>query len=394
MLFPPLSRRSFLSASAAVAGAGILQACGTPARPSVTGQTVPGNAGETGGARPTQGTVLRVVAPSGYAPKPEQAQAGLLRLYNAGFTVTNQQAVERRYQRFAGSDADRIADFQDVASGRVSTPQVLMGMRGGYGAVRLLPHIDWPSLGARMREHGTLFFGFSDVCAIQLALLTQGNMLSFAGPMLYSGFGKASPSVYTMQAFIDGSTRPDLRIQVTEPQAAAVPTIHGTLWGGNLSVLASLAGSPYVPKVEGGILFLEDVGEQPYRLERMLQTLHLAGILKQQQAIVLGNFRMGNARDIYDSGYDLSSVIRTLRRITGIPVLTGFPFGHISNLATFPLGAPTVIRENGAGGFQVAFSGYPTLDPAALTLNNLLPPPPSSGNEPPSAEPDNGETAE
>lgn len=393
MLFPHLTRRRFLSASATMAGAGILQACSAPVMPpSAAGQSAAGS-GQT--ARPSRsggGTVLRVVAPSGYAPRPEQAQAGLLRLYNAGFTITNQQAVERRYQRFAGSDADRIADFQDVAAGKVPTPQVLMGMRGGYGAVRLLPHIDWPSLGARMREQGTLFFGFSDVCAVQLALLSQGNMCSFAGPMLYSGFGKAQPSVYTMQAFIDGSTRADLHIQAPDIQADNVPTLHGTMWGGNLSVIASLAGSVYLPQPEGGILFLEDVGEQPYRLERMLQTLHLAGILKRQQAIVLGNFRMGSARDVYDSGYDLSTVIRTLRRISGIPVLTGFPFGHISDLATFPLGVQTTIRSNGTGGYTASFSGHPVLNPAALTLNNLLPPPPSFDT--PAAADDNSEASE
>lgn len=393
MLFPHLTRRRFLSASATMAGAGILQACSAPVMPpSAAGQSAAGS-GQT--ARPSRsggGTVLRVVAPSGYAPRPEQAQAGLLRLYNAGFTITNQQAVERRYQRFAGSDADRIADFQDVAAGKVPTPQVLMGMRGGYGAVRLLPHIDWPSLGARMREQGTLFFGFSDVCAVQLALLSQGNMCSFAGPMLYSGFGKAQPSVYTMQAFIDGSTRADLHIQAPDIQADNVPTLHGTMWGGNLSVIASLAGSVYLPQPEGGILFLEDVGEQPYRLERMLQTLHLAGILKRQQAIVLGNFRMGSARDVYDSGYDLSTVIRTLRRISGIPVLTGFPFGHISDLATFPLGVQTTIRSNGTGGYTASFSGHPVLNPAALTLNNLLPPPPSFDT--PAAANDNSEASE
>ena len=394
MLFPHLSRRRFLSASATLAGAGVLQACSTPAMPVLpTNQSSAGSGNAP--ARPVRsgsGTTLRVVAPSGFAPKPEQAQAGLLRLYNAGFTITNQQAVERRSQRFAGTDAERIADFQDVAAGKVPTPQVLMGMRGGYGAVRLLPHIDWPSLGARMREHGTQLFGFSDVCAIQLALLAQGNMCSFAGPMVYSAFGKAQPSVYTMQAFIDGSTRADLSIQVSEVQAANVPTLHGTMWGGNLSVIASLAGSAYLPQPEGGILFLEDVGEQPYRLERMLQTLHLAGILKRQQAIVLGNFRMGSARDVYDGGYDLSSVIRTLRRISGIPVLTGFPFGHISDLATFPLGVQTTIRSNGTGGYSASFSGHPVLNPAALTLNNLLPPPPSSDS--PAAAEDGSEASE
>ena len=340
------SRRNLFRTSAAVAGAGILQACsGT--------QTVPVKP-DTKAAPPrpqhkpiSGNNVLRIIASSGFAPDTARAQAGISRLQAAGFAVTNEQAVFRRYQRFAGSDAERIADVQDVASGRVPTPKVLMGMRGGYGAHRLLQHIDFASLGARMREHGTLFFGFSDVCALQLALLARGNWLSFAGPMVYSEFGKPVPSV----------------------------NLEGILWGGNLSVLAALAGSPYMPDISGGILFLEDVGEQPYRIERMLQTLLLAGILQKQQAVILGDFRMGNIRDVYDSSYDLSAVSAAISRAARIQVLTGFPFGHISNKTTFPLGAQAKVRGNGNGGYSVTFSGYPTLDKSGLYLDSLLPQP-------------------
>lgn len=371
------SRRHFLQASAAMAGAGILQACGTTAAPAASGNAarpvLPAGRPVYGRGSGEENT-LRVVATSGFAPRPDQAERGLRRLYDAGFVITNQHVVSRRYQRFAGSDAERIADFQEVAAGRVATPKVLMGLRGGYGAVRLLPHIDWASLGSRMREHGTLFFGFSDVCAAQLALLARGNCPSFAGPMLYSEFGKIQPTAYTMQSFIDGSTRSQHTIDVYAVQAQDFRPLQGTLWGGNLSVIASLVGTPYLPDIEGGILFLEDVSEQPYRIERMLQTLHLAGILKKQQAVVLGDFRMGNIRDVYDSSYDFSSVIHTMRRVTGIPILTGFPFGHVANKATFPLGAHAQIRPNGNGGYQAVFSGYPTLNPAALNLSSLITP--------------------
>lgn len=364
------SRRNFLRTSAVVAGAGVLQACSsTPSKPTTTKTVKPVPKRPT--RRSGDETLLRVVAPSGFADNTARIETGLTRLYNAGFTVTNQQAAYRRYQRFAGSDAERIADFQDVAKGRVATPKVLMGLRGGYGAARLLPHIDFASLGARMREHGTLFFGFSDVCAIQLGLLAKGNMASFAGPMVYSEFGKPIPSSYTMDAFIQGSTQSQLSLSVGAFQRRSV-NVAGTFWGGNLSVLASLVGTPYMPNISGGILFLEDVGEQPYRIERMLQTLYLAGILNKQQAIVFGDFRMGNIRDVYDSSYDLSAVINTVQRITGVPVLTDFPFGHIANKATFPLGAHASIRSNSSG-YTVSFSGYPTLNASRLNLDSLLP---------------------
>ncbi|HHY5244807.1 TPA: LD-carboxypeptidase [Neisseria meningitidis] len=376
----PTSRRRFLKTCTAAAGAGLLQACGTsatsvPPLPSshsvVKARTVPL---QTPRRQSSDGNLLRVVASSGFAEDTNRVNTALTRLYNAGFTVTNQQAGSRRFQRFAGTDAQRVADFQEVASGRVATPKVLMGLRGGYGAARILPHIDFASLGARMREHGTLFFGFSDVCAVQLALLAKGNMMSFAGPMAYSDFGKPAPGAFTMDAFIKGATQNRLTVDVPYIQRADVET-EGTLWGGNLSVLASLAGTPYMPDIDGGILFLEDVGEQPYRIERMLNTLYLSGILKKQRAIVFGNFRMEKIRDVYDPSYDFSAVANHVSRTAKIPVLTGFPFGHIADKITFPLGAHARIRMNGNSGYSVAFEGYPTLDASALTLDTLLPPP-------------------
>ncbi|STZ76724.1 LD-carboxypeptidase [Bergeriella denitrificans] len=370
------SRRHFLRATAAAAGAGLLTACGsTPApKPNVRTSSVKAQSVPTRQTSAAGDTVLRVVAPSGFAESYERFNLGLTRLYNAGFVVTNQQAGSRRYQRFAGTDAERAADFQAVATGRVATPKVLMGMRGGYGAARLLPAIDFASLGARMREKGTLFFGFSDVCAIQLALLAKGNMMSFAGPMVYSEFGRPELSTFTMDSFIRGTTERTNTIDVHTIQRSDV-NVEGTLWGGNLSVLASLAGTPYLPDVPGGILFLEDVSEQPYRIERMLNTLYLGGVLQKQRAIVLGDFRMGTIRDTYDSSYDLPAVANHISRVTRVPVLTGFPFGHITNKATFPLGAHAKIRSNGSGGYSVTFSGYPTLNAAGLNLDSLLPPP-------------------
>lgn len=372
------SRRQFLRASAAAASAGLLQACGSNAtpKPTVT-KTIPTRVQTVQAKRPTNASgdnTLRLVAPSGYAESIDRVNMGLTRLHNAGFTVTNQQAGSRRYQRFAGSDTERIADFQEVTSGRVPTPKVLMGLRGGYGAARLLPSIDFVSLGARMRERGTLFFGFSDVCAIQLALLAKGNMMSFAGPMVYSEFGKPEPSVFTMDAFIRGTTNTTNIIDVPTIQRSDV-NVEGMLWGGNLSVLASLAGSPYMPNIQDGILFIEDVSEQPYRIERMLNTLYLSGVLQKQRAIIFGDFRMGTIRDTYDSSYDLSAVINQIQRVTRVPVLTGFPFGHITNKITFPLGAHAKISSTNNGGYNVTFTGYPTLNAASLSLDTLLPPP-------------------
>lgn len=384
-----LSRRRLLQGALVATGSGILTACGgsnssvqnqknsnkpnTESRPTVNStvnrpQTQP----VVRHVQASSQNTMRLFASSGFAEDANRIQTGLDRLFAAGFAITNHNAAYRRYQRFAGSDAERINDFQDVATGRVPTPKVLMGVRGGYGAARILANVDWASLGARMREAQTLLFGFSDVTAIQMALLAQGAMPSFVGPMLYSEFGKPSPDSYTMDNFTQNTTNNQTTVFVTEFQSRNVRNVDGILWGGNLSVLASLVGTPFMPRIQGGILFLEDVAEQPYRIERMLYTLHLAGILKQQQAIVLGDFRMGNIRDTYDSSFNLAAVAQNISRAANIPVYTGFPFGHVAQKTTFPLGAKASLRGTG-GGYSITFSGYPTLNPNALNLAALKP---------------------
>ena len=267
-----LSRRYLLQTSLIAAGSGVLAACGSSPKSQPQPQTPVNPQPQTPTVTPsrTQGdNTMRIFASSGFCEDSSRIQTGLDRLAQAGFSITNHTAAYRRFQRFAGSDFERIADFQDVATGRVPTPKVLMGTRGGYGAARLLPHIDWSNLGARMREQQTLLFGFSDVTAIQLALLAQSGMPSFAGPMLYSEFAKPQPSLYTMDSFIRTTTSASTTVVVSAYQTLRVKDADGILWGGNLSVLASLAGSPYMPKIQGGILFIEDVAEQPYRIERL-----------------------------------------------------------------------------------------------------------------------------
>lgn len=367
------SRRGFLRAGAAFAGAGLLQACGSTQKPSVTAVSA------SKVLKPSNGNLnsMRIFACSGFGESTSRSDLAAQRLATAGFAVTNQQAYVRRYQRFAGSDAERAADLQDVAAGRVQVPKVLMGLRGGYGAMRILPLVNWPALGARMREQGTLLFGYSDVTAVQLALLAQGQMCSFAGPMLYSEFGKPQMSEFTTRSFIDNSCNPAMSVVVPAMQNYQVRA-EGVLWGGNLSVLSALVGSPYMPQVDGGILFIEDIGEQPYRIERMLQTLYLSGILKRQQAIVLGNFRMGAIRDVYDSSYTFNAVVQTMARLTRIPVLTGFPFGHTTDKVTFPLGARASLHSTSDGGYQIDFKDYPVLNASVLALNTLIPQPPAA----------------
>ncbi|MFH4355695.1 MAG: LD-carboxypeptidase [Neisseriaceae bacterium] len=316
-----------------------------------------------------EGNVVRLFAPSGYSEKYEAIALAISRLQLAGFAVDNQTAAYRKMSRFAGTDAQRAGDFQAIIDRRVQLPKILLALRGGYGSMRILPLVDWASLGSMMQECGTLLLGYSDITAIQLALLARGKTTSFAGPMLVGDLGVPEPSSYMLQGLVQCLGNPSFTVVVEESQISQ--SIEGVFWGGNLSILSALVGSNYMPRIRGGILFIEDVSEQPYRIERMLQTLYLAGILSQQKAIVLGNFNLDNdAKDSYDANYTFSTVVERLRRILKIPVLTSFPFGHVADKVTMPLGAFARIDPHNSG-YTVNFSHYPYFNVQKFHLEAL-----------------------
>lgn len=295
----------------------------------------------------------------------------LQRLACAGFKVQNPEITGRQYLRFAGTDSQRMSDLQNIATGAIEAPKLLLGVRGGYGAIRLLEHIDWQTLGRIMQDRGSILAGFSDVTAIQCALLAQGGMSSLSAPMLYSEFGKTEPDKISCQGFVDALTAPNLTLELLPQKNIEFSSkpISGMLWGGNLSVVSALAGSKYLPQPEGGIVFLEDVGEQTYHIERMLYGLFLAGTFKNQQAIVLGAFS-NIGKDTYDARYDMSIVIEQLRRMTGLPVYTGLPFGHVARKQSFPIGAMCTLNHDDKG-LALEFSGYPVIEKSLIHTEGL-----------------------
>ncbi|MCK6434726.1 MAG: LD-carboxypeptidase, partial [Aquabacterium sp.] len=217
------------------------------------------------------------------------------RLGALGFDVSIDSSVRARHQRFAGDDDARLATLHRVAD---AAPSVAMASRGGYGLTRLLDRIDWGRL-ARSVEQGTRWVGYSDLTALQLGLLARTGARSWHGPMAAEDFGPADD-----EGGVNDVTRDCLREAMageleavgfrTEPGYDGLQA-RGVLWGGNLAVVQSLLGTPYWPKLRNGILFLEDVNEHPYRIERALLQLHQAGVLERQKAVLLGaftNYRM------------------------------------------------------------------------------------------------------
>ncbi|EAA1654834.1 muramoyltetrapeptide carboxypeptidase [Salmonella enterica subsp. enterica serovar Newport] len=301
-------------------------------------------------------SLFHLIAPSGYCINQQAALRGVQRLTDAGHQVENDEVIRRRYQRFAGTDTERLADVNSLAS-LTSPDTIVMPVRGGYGASRLLDRIDWQALASRQQRDPLLICGHSDFTAIQAGLLAQANVITFSGPMLAANFGAETLNTFTEQHFWLALRKARFTVewQGDGPQC----DVQGTLWGGNLAMLISLIGTPWMPTIDKGILVLEDVNEHPFRVERMLLQLEYAGILNRQSAIVLGSFS-GAAPNEYDAGYSLESVYAFLRSRLSVPLITGLDFGHEQRTVTLPIGANATLK-NTRQGTQLTLSGHPTL---------------------------------
>jgi muramoyltetrapeptide carboxypeptidase len=295
---------------------------------------------------------IAIAAPGGYALDQAALDMGIARLRQQGHVVHNYYDPEHKFQRFAGTDADRLAQLNAAAAD--PEVQVVIALRGSYGISRILPQIDFRA----MADSGKLFVGYSDFTAFHMALLQQTGRISFAGPMICDDFIREEPVDYTLQQMWSCLQGPTHQVRGTGAGNPAVD-VRGKLWGGNLAMLTHMAGTPFFAPLEKGILFVEDINEHPYRVERMMLQLLYAGALEGQQAVVLGDFS-GYKLAPFDNGYDFESMLAYLRSVLPMPVLTGLPFGHIRERCTLPFGGMGHLVSD-AEGFDLTVSGYPTL---------------------------------
>ncbi len=308
---------------------------------------------------------IHLIAPSGASLDIKSPLLGMEWLKQKNIAIQNPECTQRVYERFAGTDEQRLAELNDLP--KLGLETVVMVMRGGYGIHRLLPDIHWQAI-AKAVQNGLQICGHSDFTAFHLGLLAKTGAVSLSGPMLNYDFGRLdeggvpiAPDQFMWNHFITAVDDRKLDCSVSAPQDFLGQTntglLSGLLWGGNLTVLASLVGTAYLPdqqKTKGGILFLEDVNEHPYRIERMLMQLLDSGILSNQAAMLLGGF---SAYRLYDNdkGYSLERAIEAIRKRlpSNIPILTDLPFGHQSNKLTLPVGAAATL-EFSPSGFSLA----------------------------------------
>lgn len=293
-------------------------------------------------------------SPAGVIAKPAAVRRAAKRLAHHGFAVQIDTDALARHQRFAGDDDTRLAVLHRVAR---AAPSVAMATRGGYGLTRLLDRIDWKLI-ARSVERGTRWVGHSDHTSLQLGLLahagSRNRPVTWAGPLAVEQFGRDAKDGgvddVTEACFLEamGGELEAIGFR-TEPGFDGLD-LSGTLWGGNLAIVMSLLGTPHWPRIKGGILFLEDANEHPYRIERCLLQLHQAGVLDAQRAVLMGHFTHWKPSPL-DRGYTLKTAVAHLRSVTKTPILTGLPMGHVPTIVSLPVGARVTLATQGREAF-------------------------------------------
>ena len=300
---------------------------------------------------------IYIYSPSGAVRDKAAFRRGIKRLQALGHQVEVDPDALCSVQRFAGDDATRVQAIHRAAA---SGADVALMSRGGYGITRILGSINYKAIDKAVAR-GTQFVGLSDFTALQMALLAKTGTPTWAGPALCEGFGvggagavDAEPDDIMLDCFNDmlvgqgegAGWRQNANLGNQKPKYHFK---NAKLWGGNLTVLTSLIGTPYFPSISGGVLFFEDVAEHPYRIERMLTQLLHAGVLQAQKAIVLGQFTEFQLTS-HDKGFKLQSAVDWLRSQIKVPVLTNLPFGHVATKVLLPVGysVDLVVEERDA----------------------------------------------
>jgi len=281
------------------------------------------------------GATIGVVAPAGVV-KPEALERGLSLLRSWGFAVRLGEHVLARKRYCAGEPAERAGDFE--AMFRDAEVAAIICARGGFGTAQVLPLLD-PTL---IAANPKLVCGYSDISPLLGFLVERCGMAAVHGPMVASDLSKGleDRAGQRMRALLEAPAMP---WREPVPEVIAPGVASGRLTGGCLSSLVALLGTPYAVETEGAVVFLEDVAERPYRIDRMLTQLRLAGKLDGVAAVVLGSFA---DCDGHEEGDKAALVLHEFFRDAPYPVVAGFPAGHLSVNLPLTFGLVTRVDAN------------------------------------------------
>lgn len=283
------------------------------------------------GLRP--GDTIGLITP-GSPLSEDRIEKGMEQVEKMGFHYKAGKHIYKRYGYLAGKDGERLEDLHRM----FEDPEVdaIWCIRGGYGCTRLLPHIDYQLI----RNYPKLLMGYSDITALHMALYRWAGLVSFHSPVAVSEMTE-----YTLTSF-QKMVNPTIDPVDIKPfdghETSGIDVLRngeatGSLIGGNLSLISALCGTSYLPSFKDCLVFLEDVGEKPYRIDRMLVQLIQASNLEECSGIILGRFADCEPGEDSDS-LTLKEVFENLLIPLGVPIIHGFSFGHIDDQCTLPQG--------------------------------------------------------
>ena len=282
------------------------------------------------------GDLIGIIAPAGPVADGSRIERGVRYIERLGYSVVVGRNVTRVHGYLAGTDEERLSDLHTMF--RDHRVKAIMALRGGYGSTRLLSRLQYRLIARNPK----ILIGFSDLTALQLAIWNGCHMVTFHGPMLSSDF--AGPSNhFTEELFWRLVTSPSIPERLPMPRSPRPRSLNGgsangRLLGGNLSLLVSLLGTPYQPSFSGSLLFFEEVGEEPYRIDRMLTQLRNAGVFRKVRGILTGQFSDCVPADKTRPSLTIDDILGEIPEQTGVPFLTNLPFGHVGRKLTLPIG--------------------------------------------------------
>jgi muramoyltetrapeptide carboxypeptidase len=288
------------------------------------------------GKKIKQGDTIGLVAPAGIEST-EGIEKGILRLKELGFKVKEGRHIYDKWGYFAGKDRDRAQDIMDMFED--NEVDMILCVRGGYGAMRILPYIDFN----KIKRNPKIFMGYSDITVLLNSMYQKEGLVAFHGPMVNSNLNIKE----TIDSFMKTLTKGDKSYVLENP--ACMPMIsnsdrivEGRIIGGNLCLVCSVLGTPYEIDTKDKILFIEDVDESPYRIDRMLTQLDLAGKLEECSGIILGQFTDCEGSEDDRAKVDKFTLEQVLMdRVMSLkkPVLMNFACGHDNPKLVLPIGA-------------------------------------------------------
>ncbi len=284
--------------------------------------------------------LIGIVAPSSAPSSEEKIEKGVRYIERLGYRVEVGKHAKEVHGYFAGRDAHRASDLNAMFADKKI--RAIIVVRGGYGSPRLLERIDY----SLIRRNPKILVGYSDVTALQLALFAKTGLVTFSGPMLAVEMFDRMDS-FTEDFFWKLLTSPRPVGKVSNPPNEPMKSLLrpskkssavGRLLGGNLSMVVSLMGTSFQPKFARNILFFEEVGEEPYRIDRMLTQLKLGGVLRSIRAMVIGSFVNCVPVDKKKPTLTIKQILEELTDDLKIPILSGLAYGHRPRKLTLPIG--------------------------------------------------------